>query len=80
VRSLRHPLGVHIAHPDLFHPYEEDVKWGVKFWSRVKSIPMHVWVVNEAERMKKFANDPMIKGMMSDDSQLLVATMQEKLA
>ncbi len=78
--SLRHPLGVHIAHPDLLHPYEEDVKWGVKFWSRVKNIPMHVWVVNEAARMKAFANDPMIKGMMSDDSQLLVATMQEKLA
>ncbi len=77
--SLRHPMGVHLSHPDIFHPYEENVNWGVKFWSRVKNIPMHVWVVNDAERMKTFANDPMIKGMMSDDSQLLVETMSEKL-
>ncbi len=80
ILSLRHPLGVHLSHPDLFHPFEENVNWGVKFWSRAKKIPMHVWVVNDAERMKTFARDPMIKGMMSDDSKLLVETMQNKLA
>lgn len=79
ILSLRHPMGVHLSHPDLFHPFEENVNWGVKFWSRVKKIPMHVWVVNEAERMKTFGQDPLIKGIMSDDSQLLVATMQDKL-
>ncbi|MCF7826585.1 MAG: hypothetical protein K9M55_08025 [Candidatus Marinimicrobia bacterium] len=79
ILSLRHPMGVHLSHPDLFHPFEENVNWGVKFWSRVKNIPMHVWVVNEAEKMREFGKNSMIKGIMSDDSQLLVATMQDKL-
>ncbi len=75
--SLRHPLGVHLSHPDIFHPFEENVNWGVKFWSRVKHIPMHVWVVNDAARIKEFAADPMIKGIMSDDTQLLVETVSQ---
>lgn len=73
--SLRHPMGVHLSHPDIFHPFVENVNRGVKFWSRVKRIPMHIWVVNEADRMKQFAEDPMIKGIMSDDPQLLVKTI-----
>ena len=77
--SLRHPLGVHLSHPDIFHPFEENVNWGVKFWSRVKQIPMHVWVVNDAQRMQEFAADPMIKGIMSDDPQLLVETVGKKM-
>lgn len=77
--SLRHPLGVHLSHPDIFHPFEENVNRGVKFWSRVKNIPMHVWVVNDVERMKYFASDPMIKGIMSDDARLLVETVGEKV-
>ena len=76
--SLRHPMGVHLSHPDLFHPFEENVNRGVKFWSRVKNIPMHVWVVNDAEGMQKFASNPMIKGMMSDNSKLLVETVGDK--
>jgi hypothetical protein len=77
--SLRHPLGVHLSHPDLFHPFEENVNWGVKFWSRVKKIPMHVWVVNDEERMRSFAQDPMIKGVMSDDTKLLMDTIGHKI-
>jgi len=76
--SLRHPMGVHLSHPDLFHPFEEDLNRGVKFWSRIKKIPMHVWVVNEAENMKRFAQDPMIKGIMSDDTDLLGKTLGHK--
>ncbi|NQV15635.1 glycerophosphodiester phosphodiesterase [bacterium] len=77
--SLRHPIGVHLSHPDLFHPFEENVNWGVQFWSRVKRIPMHVWVVNDAEGMKKFARNPMIKGIMSDNAKLLVDTLGDEL-
>ena len=79
ILSLRHPLGVHLSHPDLFHPFEKDVNWGVKFWSRMKQIPMHVWVVNDVDDMKTFAKDPMIKGMMSDNSKLLIETVGDKL-
>ncbi|MBT4034004.1 MAG: hypothetical protein HOB84_00615 [Candidatus Marinimicrobia bacterium] len=79
ILSLRHPLGVHLAHPDLFHPCEENMNWGVKFWSRVKNIPMHVWVVNDEEKMKTFAVDPMIKGIMTDNAKLLVETIGHKL-
>jgi len=78
--SLRHPMGVHLSHPDIFHPFEENVNWGVKFWSRVKNIPMHVWVVNDVERMQEFAEDPMIKGIMSDDAELLVRTLGYKVS
>lgn len=77
--SLRHPMGVHLSHPDIFHPFEEDVNWGVRFWSRVKQIPMHVWVVNDESQMRSFAEEPMIKGVMSDDSELLVRTLAHKL-
>ena len=77
--SFRHPLGLHLAHPDLIHPFEENVNGGANFWSRVKNIPMHVWVVNDAETMKTFAQDPMIKGIMSDDTKLLVETVGDKL-
>ncbi|MCF7807661.1 MAG: hypothetical protein K9M49_00915 [Candidatus Marinimicrobia bacterium] len=77
--SLRHPLGVHLSHPDIFHPFEEDLNWGVRFWSRVKNIPMHVWVVDDESKMRAFAADPMIKGVMSDDSELLVKTLAHKL-
>lgn len=73
--SLRHPLGVHLSHPDVFHPFEENVNWGVRFWSRIKNIPMHVWVVNDAKKMETYAADPMIKGIMSDDTELLVKTV-----
>ena len=79
ILSLRHPMGVHLSHPDLFHPFEESVNWGVKFWSRVKKIPMHIWVVNDAKSMQGFANDPMVKGMMSDDTRLLMDTLGNKL-
>lgn len=72
-------MGVHLSHPDLFHPFEENVNRGVKFWSRVKKIPMHVWVVNDAENMKTFAKDPMIKGIMSDDTDLLMKTVGRKI-
>lgn len=77
--SLRHPIGVHLSHPDIFHPFETDLNWGVRFWSRVKKIPMHVWVVNEEKRMKTFAADPMIKGIMSDDTELLIKALSGKL-
>jgi glycerophosphoryl diester phosphodiesterase len=77
VFTFRHPLGVHLCHPDIFHPFTEDVNWGVQFWSRIKRIPMHVWVVNNEEEMRQFAKDPNIKGMMSDDSKMLVETLME---
>lgn len=77
--SLRHPMGVHLSHPDIFHPFETDVNWGVRFWSRVKHIPMHVWVVNEEKQMREFAEDTMIKGIMSDDTELLMSTLSHKL-
>jgi len=76
--SLRQPLGVHLSHPDIFHPFEDDVNRGVKFWSRLKHIPLHVWVVNEPERMLQFAADPMIKGIMTDDPELLVKTLGQQ--
>ncbi|MBT3228141.1 MAG: hypothetical protein HOD43_07410 [Candidatus Marinimicrobia bacterium] len=79
ILSLRHPMGVHLSHPDLFHPFEDSLNWGVKFWSKVKKIPMHVWVVNDEERMKTFARDPMIKGIMSDNPKLLMDTVGHKL-
>jgi len=75
--TFRHPLGVHLCHPDIFHPFTEDVNWGVQFWSRIKQIPMHVWVVNDEDDMRRFAADPNIKGMMTDDSKLLVETLKE---
>jgi len=77
--SLRHPMGVHLSHPDIFHPYEENVNRGVRFWSRMKHIPMHVWVVNNPADMIAFSEDPMIRGIMSDDSKLLVETVGSKL-
>ena len=77
--SLRHAVGVHLAHPDLLHPFEENMNWGVNFWSRAKQIPMHVWVVNDEQGMQAFANNPMIKGIMSDDTKLLVDTVGHKL-
>jgi len=77
--AFKHPLGVHLAHPDIFHPSVEDVNWGVQFWSRVKQIPMHVWVVNDAEKMEELAKLPNVKGMMSDDSQLLAATLKDRI-
>ncbi len=77
--SLRHPMGVHLSHPDIFHPFEENVNRGVRFWSRVKHIPMHVWVVNKPADMIAFSEDTMIRGIMSDDSKLLVETIGGKL-
>jgi glycerophosphoryl diester phosphodiesterase len=77
--SLRHPLGVHLSHPDIFHPFESDVNWGVRFWSRIKKIPMHVWVVNDERQIRLFAKDPMIKGIMSDNSELLISSLPDKL-
>lgn len=77
--SLRHPIGVHLSHPDIFHPFEKDLNWGVRFWSRVKNIPMHVWVVDDESQMRTLAEEPMIKGVMSDDSELLVKTLAHKL-
>jgi len=77
--SFRHPMGVHLSHPDIFHPYETDVNWGVRFWSRVKQIPMHVWVVNEEEKIREFSEDPMIRGIMSDNTGLLVKMLSDKL-
>lgn len=77
--SLRHPIGVHLSHPDIFHPFEKDLNWGVRFWSRVKNIPMHVWVVDDESQMLTLAEEPMIKGIMSDDSELLVKTLAHKL-
>lgn len=78
--TFRHPLGVHLCHPDIFHPYIEDVNWGIQFWSRLKHIPMHVWVVNEAERMLQFAQDPNIRGMMSDQTELLTETLKDRVS
>ncbi|MCF7824066.1 MAG: hypothetical protein K9N35_07825 [Candidatus Marinimicrobia bacterium] len=77
--SLRHPMGVHLSHPDIFHPYMDNLNWGVRFWSRIKHIPMHVWVVNEPERMEQFAREPMIKGIMSDDAERLAKTLGYKV-
>ncbi|MEA3287731.1 MAG: glycerophosphodiester phosphodiesterase family protein [Candidatus Marinimicrobia bacterium] len=77
--SLRYFAGVHLSHPDMLHPFEENMNWCVKFWSGVKQLPLHVWVVNDAQRMKEFAADPMVKGIMSDDTQLLVETVGEEL-
>jgi len=77
--SLRHSVGVHFSHPDLLHPFKENMNWGVNFWSRVKGLPMHVWLVNDEQGMKTFAQDPRIKGIMSDDSKLLVDTVGGKL-
>jgi len=77
--SLRHFVGVHLSHPDLLHPFKENMNWGVNFWSRIKGIPMHVWLVNDEQGMKTFAQDPRIKGIMSDDSKLLVDTVGGKL-
>ncbi len=77
--SLRHSVGVHLSHPDLLHPFKENMNWGVNFWSRVKGIPMHVWLVNDEQGMKTFAQDPRIKGIMSDDTKLLVDTVGGKL-
>lgn len=77
--TFRHPLGVHLSHPDIFHPFEENVNWSVKFWSRVKNIPMHVWTVNKAEGMLAFSKEPMIKGVMSDDPKLLGETIGDTL-
>lgn len=78
--AFRHPIGVHLSHPDIFHPYVDDVNWGVKFWSRIKQIPMHVWVVNDGGKMEGFAEEANIKGMMSDDSELLIRTMKHKVS
>ena len=77
--SLRHFVGVHLSHPDLLHPFKENMNWGVNFWSRIKGIPMHVWLVNDEQGMKTFAQDPRIKGIMSDDTKLLVDTVGGKL-
>ena len=77
--SLRHSVGVHFSHPDLLHPFKENMNWGVNFWSRVKGLPMHVWLVNDEQGMKTFAQDPRIKGIMSDDTKLLVDTVGGKL-
>jgi len=79
ILSLRHLGGILMARPDLLHPFEEHVTWGVKFWSRLKKIPMHVWVVNDVEGMNTFAADPLFKGMMSDDTKLLMDTLGYKL-
>lgn len=75
--SLRHPIGVHLSHPDIFHPFETDMNWGVKFWSRMKKIPMHVWVVNEPELIRSFAQEDMVKGIMSDKTELLVSVVKQ---
>lgn len=74
--SFRHPLGIHLTHPDLFHPHLDYVTRGVRFWSRTKSIPMHVWVVNDATAMRQFAEDELIQGIMADDTELLVSTLR----
>lgn len=72
-------MGVHLSHPDIFHPFEENVNRGVRFWSRVKHIPMHVWVVNKPSDMISFSEDAMIKGIISDDSKLLIETIGAKV-
>ena len=76
---IRHFIGIHFAHPDFFHPAYENVTRSIRFWSRMKNIPMHIWVVNDANRMKKLAVDPLIKGIMSDDTELLVNTVGENV-
>ena len=75
--SFRHPIGIHLTHPDIFHPYVKHITRGVRFWSRNKQIPMHVWVVNDAAEMKRLAAEPLIEGIMSDDTETLVATLGE---
>ncbi len=76
--SLRYLLGLHIAHPDILHPAEEDMNAALRFWARLKKIPLHVWVVNEADEMKALAKDPLVKGLISDDAELLVKTLKGK--
>jgi glycerophosphoryl diester phosphodiesterase len=77
--SFRNFSGACLSNPDFIHPSAIDVKGFVKFWSGYKKMPLHVWTINDADGMKKFAGDPLIKGIMSDDSELLVDTVGYKV-
>jgi len=76
--SPRYVFGLHIAHPDILHPAQEDMNSALRFWARFKKLPLHVWVVNDAEKMDQLKKDSMVKGIMSDDTELLIKTVANK--
>ncbi len=80
--SLRVPLGFHLTHPDFLHPYYTNVQGRALYWSRTKGIPIHVWVVNDAEKIRELKRLPGVRGIMSDDTELLnkVLTTRESMA
>jgi len=77
--SFRHPIAIHLTHPDIFHPHAQFITRGVTFWSRTMGIPMHVWVVNDARTMRALAERPGVRGVMSDDTRLLAETLGSRV-
>jgi glycerophosphoryl diester phosphodiesterase len=75
VFNIKVNFGLHVIHPDILHPYLEELEGPVRFWSRVKKLPMHVWVVNEKEQMLDINKRPGVKGIMTDDTKLLNNTI-----
>lgn len=72
------PLFLLAVRPDILHPYEKSIRPWTRWIARAKGLVMQVWVVNEAERILHLSRDPLIKGIMSDDSRLLNDLLSQK--
>lgn len=64
-----------LARPDILHPCHLAIYPWTRWLARVKGVVMQVWVVNEPESMVQLSHDPLIKGIMSDDTRLLTETL-----
>lgn len=72
------PLFLLLARPDILHPYEKAIRSWTRWIANAKGLVMQVWVVNDADRILQLSHDPLIKGIMSDDTRLLVQTLKHK--
>ena len=57
--------------PDILHPNYLAIRPWTRWIARAKGLVMQVWVVNDADRIRRLSRDPLIKGIMSDDTILL---------
>lgn len=72
------PLFLLVIRPDILHPYHLAIRPWTRWIARAKGLVMQVWVVNDADRILQLARDPLIKGIMSDDTVLLNDILSNK--
>ncbi len=67
-----------VVRPDILHPYHQAIRPWIRWLARTKHMAIQTWVVNDAEQLVTLTHDPLIKGIMSDDSVLINQILTQK--